>query len=160
MGDFTKLYQALFPSVSRFLASLGVSPASVNDLTQEVFLRAWARRASYVPRASVKTWLFAIARNVTREWRRHRHAPLPADADLALEDTVAQAVADRERINAVQAAVVKLPPKQQQAIRLVYFAGLKPAQGAAKAGCPEQVFSRRLADARVKLRQLLEHAPF
>ncbi|MGE5608830.1 MAG: RNA polymerase sigma factor [Bacillota bacterium] len=155
IGDFTGLYQTLLPQVRSFLGRVGVSPAAWNDLTQEVFLRAWARRAFYVPRASVKTWLLAIARNVAREWRRHRDASMSVDAEVPVEDTVAQAVAGRELRQMIQEAVAQLPPKQQQAIRLVYFDGLKPAQGAAKAGCREPVFSRRLADARVKLRRLL-----
>ncbi|MCY2953154.1 MAG: sigma-70 family RNA polymerase sigma factor [Planctomycetota bacterium] len=155
IGDFSGLYETQSPGIRKFLGCAGVPAASADDLTQEVFLRAWACRVRFVPKASVKTWLFAIARNVVLEWRRRRPAPMPVDAELPVADTVTQAIAHRECTQAVRKAVRQLPPKQHQAIQLVYYDGMKPAQAASTIGCEEQVFCRRLADARATLRRLL-----
>jgi DNA-directed RNA polymerase specialized sigma24 family protein len=66
-------------------------------------------------------------------------------------------VANRERAQAVRAAVAQLSPKQRQAIQLVYFDKLQRAQAAIMANCNEAVLRWRLADARARLRQLLGH---
>ena len=51
------------------------------DLTQETFLRAWAKRESFQGRASLRTWLYRIATNACldflEKWRDH--APIPTE---------------------------------------------------------------------------------
>ena len=43
------------------------------DLTQETFIKAYRNRQRFEERASVKTWLFAIAHNVTKDHFRKKH---------------------------------------------------------------------------------------
>jgi RNA polymerase sigma-70 factor (ECF subfamily) len=52
------------------------------DLLQEVWLRAFENLAQYDPaRASFRSWIFGIAKNVAYEaWRRGASSPLPASA--------------------------------------------------------------------------------
>ena len=52
-----------------------------HDLTQETFLRAWARRESFQGRASLRTWLFRIATNTCLDFleKRRDRTPIPAD---------------------------------------------------------------------------------
>lgn len=63
--DVRAAYNAHGPELYRFaLRQLGDGGAA-QDVVQEVFLRAWRATASYDPQlASLRTWLFAIARNV------------------------------------------------------------------------------------------------
>jgi len=43
----------------------------VEDIVQEVFIQAIARQNQFLGKSSVKTWLFAIARNIAiDEWRK------------------------------------------------------------------------------------------
>ncbi len=51
------------------------------DLTQETFLRAWARRESFQGRASLRTWLYRIATNACLDFleKRRDRTPIPAD---------------------------------------------------------------------------------
>jgi len=51
------------------------------DLTQETFLRAWARRESFQGRASLRTWLYRIATNACLDFldKRRDRTPIPTD---------------------------------------------------------------------------------
>jgi RNA polymerase sigma-70 factor (TIGR02960 family) len=51
------------------------------DLTQETFLRAWARRESFQGRASMRTWLYRIATNACLDFleKRRDRTPIPTE---------------------------------------------------------------------------------
>src|SRR5215217_8690292 len=71
--------------VWRLCAALG-DPASVDDLTQETYLRAFGSLHRFEHRSSVRTWLLSIARRVcadaVRSRRRRRLTLVRDDADL------------------------------------------------------------------------------
>ena len=56
--------------VRRVLRVHGVGAWSVEDAVQDVFLVVFRRLSDFVPLASHKTWLFAIAARVARDYRR------------------------------------------------------------------------------------------
>lgn len=64
------LYSEYATLVRRVLRARGVAPDSLEDATQDVFLVAFRRYDEFVPVASYKTWLFAIAVKVARDHRR------------------------------------------------------------------------------------------
>ncbi len=75
--DVREAYAAHGAELYRFaLRQLGDGGAA-QDVVQEVFVRAWRASGSYDPRlASLRTWLFAIARNaVVDEARRSAVRP-------------------------------------------------------------------------------------
>ncbi len=51
------------------------------DLTQETFLRAWAKRESFQGRASLRTWLYRISTNACLDFleKRRDRQPIPTD---------------------------------------------------------------------------------
>src|SRR5215207_11278077 len=51
------------------------------DMTQETFLRAWAKRESFQGRASLRTWLYRIATNACLDFleKRRDRTPIPTD---------------------------------------------------------------------------------
>ncbi|MDQ4051636.1 MAG: RNA polymerase subunit sigma-70 [Actinomycetota bacterium] len=51
------------------------------DLTQETFLRAWAKRESFQGRASLRTWLYRIATNACLDFleKRRDRTPIPTE---------------------------------------------------------------------------------
>lgn len=111
------------------------------EAVQEVFLRAWRRADSYdASLASLRVWLFAIARNVVvdeirkvdvRPWRRQLTGSPESGtdrvgpADDALVDTWL-----------VEEAVRRLRPEHRQAIVQAYLRGRPYAEIAAEAGVP------------------------
>jgi RNA polymerase sigma-70 factor (ECF subfamily) len=80
--SFETVYEEGFPFVWRSLRYLGVSPASLDDAAQDVFVVVHKKLEGFDGQASIKSWLFAIAHLVAlgyrrRERRKGGHLPLP-----------------------------------------------------------------------------------
>lgn len=127
----------LYRYALRQLGDEGAAQESV----QEVFLRAWRRAGSYDPSiASLRVWLFAIARNVVideirrvaaRPWRRRlTDEPDPGNDSVGPAD---DALVDGWL---VEEALRRLRPEHRQAIVEAYLRGRPHAEIAAEAGVP------------------------
>src|SRR5262249_13790551 len=68
--SFLEIYETHFPFVWRAVRRLGVEPASVDDVVQDVLLTAHRRLPTFEGRSSIKTWLFGIVLRVVRDHRR------------------------------------------------------------------------------------------
>src|ERR1044071_9223530 len=67
---FGLLFERYARPVMGFVYNLVGRPDVAEELTQETFVRAFRSLAEFRGRAAFSTWLFGIARNVTREWTR------------------------------------------------------------------------------------------
>jgi RNA polymerase sigma-70 factor (ECF subfamily) len=86
-----RVYEEHFDYVWRSLRRLGVPPAAVDDAVQEVFLVVHRRIPEFDGRASIKTWLFAIALRVAPKHRRRFH---PSDGVVDVEPASTAAAPD------------------------------------------------------------------
>lgn len=116
MTDFEDLYQRYARDVYRFALYLSGSPAQAEDITAETFVRVWTGRDN-LRGASVKAYLFTIARNLHSDGRRResRHVELPEilfDASPG-PDITAQ---DRQELAAVLRALQDLPEVDRAAL--------------------------------------------
>ena len=115
--------------------------AEAEDLVQEVFTRAWRSSERYDPdRASVRTWLFAIARNLVLDVHRSRsRRPRMSDqltgeapeTAAPLEPGPEDEVVERLR---VVAALARISPEHRQVVAAVHLDGLSYAELAARTG--------------------------
>ncbi len=102
---FAAVYDVHFAFVWRSLRRLGVPDRLLDDAAQDVFLVVHRRLSGFEGRASLKSWLFAIARRVAHDHRRRvgrkeRTEELPA----ALVDArTATPRAEAERNEALRA---------------------------------------------------------
>lgn len=69
MTDFHTLYQRYAPIVRRFALFLCGNSALADDITSETFVRAWKSQGK-IQEATVKGYLFTIARNLYRDQSR------------------------------------------------------------------------------------------
>jgi RNA polymerase sigma-70 factor (ECF subfamily) len=98
--EFASLYHRHHGFVWRILRRLGVPAAALDDATQEVFVVVHRRRRDLRVDASVRSWLFGIARRVAadvhrgqhRRDRKHDALPSPAAAP-PLDDALARSEA-------------------------------------------------------------------
>lgn len=132
------------------------------DVSQEVFLRAWGAAASYdIRRASVLTWLLTITRNAAIDAVRARRAA-PTDDELLdqlLQDTRAP-VSDPEetalhRVESDRAIrqLHRLSPEQARAVVLAVLGGCTAAQVSTREGIPLGTAKTRIRDGLRRLRQ-------
>jgi len=129
------------------------------DCVQEVFVTAWRSAGRYDPRrASVSTWLFAIARNKTIDALRRRSRrpvePLPERWPDDEAPDAAEIVAAGDQGERVASALAELPPQQLEAVSLAYFEGLTQTEIAERLGVPLGTVKGRLRLALDRLRTL------
>jgi RNA polymerase sigma-70 factor (ECF subfamily) len=131
LDDFTPLVQAHQQRIYRVLLGMVRDPDAAETLTQECFLKAYRKRASFRGEASVAAWLLKIAVNLGRDHRRSRWREFrsfssseeAADLGQTLSDPHAsqeQALLGREEVAAVWEAVRKLSA-QQRAVFVLRF---------------------------------------
>lgn len=73
-GSAAELFEAHFHDIARGLGRLGVQAADIEDAAQDVFLVVHRRWADFERRSSLKTWLWGIALQTARHYRRQRLA--------------------------------------------------------------------------------------
>lgn len=109
-----------------------------DDLTQQVFVRAWRSRATFDPtRGAAGAWLVGITRRqiadrfagLARERALAERTAGPAPPPGAVSDQVVDAVAVADEMN-------RLPPEQRTVVRLAFFDDLTHQQIAALTGLP------------------------
>jgi RNA polymerase sigma-70 factor (ECF subfamily) len=138
------------------------------DLTQEVFVRAYQSLRSFRHAAAVDTWLYRIATNlVIDRFRRRKRAPqqyVPLEeggdplTELPAVDRASNpaAAAELTELQAqVQRAIASLPPKLRSAVVLHDLEGLSYEEVAVAVGCPVGTVKSRLFNGRSLLRRKL-----
>lgn len=104
VAHFDEIYREFFAFVWRSARRLGVEPASLDDVVQEVFVIAHRRLSSFEGRSSLRTWIFGITLRVARDHRRARaRKPLDADSEPHLLCDASPGPSERlERTEAIQ----------------------------------------------------------
>jgi RNA polymerase sigma-70 factor, ECF subfamily len=84
--DVIALYDRYFDFAWRSLKRLGVHPNDLEDATQDVFIVVHQRIDEFEYRATVRSWIFAIAMRVAMAYRRRaqRHRLRIAEDETAL----------------------------------------------------------------------------
>jgi len=116
MTDFHILYRAYGAVVRRFALFLCGNEALADDITSETFVRAWQARGK-IREATVKAYLFTIARNLYRDHLRG-HKPMHEldesvrDPGIDLESRAAQ----KAEVQAVMQMLQQLPEIDRTAL--------------------------------------------
>lgn len=144
----------LFRLCQRSLGDRG----QAEDAVQEVFVRAWRHRERFDPAvASLRTWLFAIARNVVIDTQRAR-ASRPVlveqddDAPSPVPDHTDQ-VLSRLRL---RAELSRLSPDHRAAVEQIAVLGRSSREVAAELGTSDSTMRSRLFHGLKKLRTALQ----
>lgn len=153
---FEAVFRRHHPAVAAY-ARRRVPGDVADDVVASTFLVAW-RRVEEIPADSLP-WLLAVARNVIATQLRgsRRRSALRLRLERAEAGSAAAPAAD-EPAAGVAAALGRLPANDREAITLIAWDGLRPAQAAAVLGQSPTAFRVRLHRAKRRLRRELERS--
>lgn len=147
-----------------------------DDLSQEVFVRVVRSAGTYRFRARFTTWLFAITTNV---WRRHlarrrreralavvrtalrpwlgpeEAGPAPLEAVPDPRPGADRALEGREQVDALRAALRRLPEAQRRAVLLVKVQGLSIQEASRVMDVNENTVKTNVRRGRLRLAEAL-----
>ncbi len=153
---FERLYRRHVARVHTLACRLAGAEGDPDELTQDVFVRAWQRLATYRGEAAFGTWLYRLAVNVLLNWRRdeagrRRRIEPGADAELIGAPRAPEGAAlDLEQ------AIGRLPVGARQVFVLHDVEGFKHGEIAEMLGVTPGTSKAQLHRARMLLRAHLE----
>jgi RNA polymerase sigma-70 factor (ECF subfamily) len=156
--DFSGLYRAHAQDVHRFALFLSGDRELAEDLVSETFIRLWNARAR-VELATVRAYLFAIARNLYLQQLRGRRPRAPLDDELAdaRPGPAARAQA-RDELATTLAALQTLPEVDRAALLMRAGDELSYEEIAAALGLTPTAARVKVHRARLKLSQARDAA--
>jgi RNA polymerase sigma-70 factor (ECF subfamily) len=156
----SELYRRHGPALFGYLLRLCRDRMLAEEILQDTLLAVWRGADTFRARASVRSWLFGIARRQAHQRLRLRGAPVPVEAaevtDPALGPDELAIMATGGTV--VAGAVARLPAHHREVIGLALVAGLPLAEVAELLGVPVGTVKSRLFHARAALVRVLASA--
>jgi RNA polymerase sigma factor (sigma-70 family) len=133
--ELEKLHSASFGWA---LSCCGRDRGEAEEVLQTVYLKIFEGKARFRGDASLKTWLFAVIRNTAISERRRgllRRLRLtvdrePAGAQASLYEAPNESFERSETQSQFQKALKNLPPRQREALHLVFYEDLSLREAA------------------------------
>ena len=153
MTDIESLYKRYEPDVRRFVLFLSGDPVMADEIASDTFVSAWLARER-IRQPTVKSYLFAIARNLYRD--RHRRQEHHAELDEQMTDQRISAQTHMEQtaeVRAVLAALQQLPETDRTALLMRALDEMPYEEIAETLGIPVVTAKVKVYRARLKLMQ-------
>jgi len=135
--SFARLYDAYMERVYRFIYFRVSDDQTAEDITSQVFLRAWEHLSRYRLDGSFLAWLYTIARNAVIDHYRTRKPVVSIEEAIPLA-TDGPTLDDQAELHfeaeTVRFAMQVLTEEQQQVISLKFIAGFSTEEIARKMG--------------------------
>lgn len=156
---FAELYDAHADSVYRYLLYRVREPSDAEDLTSEVFTRAFANIHRYRWQGkSFLAWLYTIARNAVTDRRRRDRPTVDIDDAYGLAEdgpTAHERAVHGEEVDALRGAVKHLTTEQQEVLVLRFVENMSSRQVAKVLGKNEGAIRALQFRALGRLRKIL-----
>ena len=153
MTDIEELYRRYAGDVRRFAQYLSGDAVLADEITADTFARAWMA-AERIRQPTVKSYLFAIARNIYRD--AHRRVAGHTELDENMPDTrisVERQMAQSEEVRAVRRALRQLPEVDRAALLMRALDDMPYEEIAGALGIPVAGARVKVHRARLKLMQ-------
>lgn len=157
--ELRELYRRYAAELFGFAASALGDRELAEEVVQDVFAQLWLHAGDYDQgRASVRTWLYAIARNrIVDAHRRASARPKRAGNDSLDSAAEIDAALDQAVLRwQVTAALARLSPAHREVIRLAHYGGLTMREIAERTGIPLGTVKSRTSYALRSLRLILD----
>ncbi|MBI3829866.1 MAG: RNA polymerase sigma factor [Planctomycetes bacterium] len=167
---FDLLFARHSGQIYSYLSRLVASRLDPDDLLQETFLRVLTHAKDYHYGASIRPWLFTIARNIALNalQRSKNRSDLEVQTDLTDWQPPAgsrspgdpsQSAELKEEKARVLLALTELPTMHREILVLIIFNGFSYEEAAAITGDSENTLRSRVFHGLKKLRELMKEQP-
>lgn len=128
-GRFAELVEWFKTPIYTLALRMTGSATDAQDLTQEIFIRAWLNLDKYDQRYKFFTWLYTLALNLIRNHLKKTSRQTPVAAafpeqllpDKTADADPAQSLAAREERREINNKLLRLPAEQREALLLRFF---------------------------------------
>ena len=152
--SFESFYHRYEREIFGYLWRVTGDEQAANDLTQEVFFRAWRQFEKLRAYERPEAWLFRVATNLALNERRHQRVAGPAATLLGHERASGDPAAQFAERAALRAAMEGLPTRQRVAFLLRELYGHSCDEIADLLGLSRAAAKMTLSRARERLRAL------
>jgi len=158
---FQVLYRAYFPFVQHYVSLFEPSKNSLDDLTQDVFVRIWMKRAQLEKVESFKGYLFMMTRNVVFNFLRsiklgQRIKNLEDSHDVLAGNDPESELLFRQYYQMAQEAMEMLPPGRRKVLKMSIDEGLTLDEIAIELNISRSGVKKQLYAATAFVRQYLQ----
>ena len=155
IDSFSAVFRHFAPRLTSFLMRSGATRAEAEEVTQDVMTVLWQKAHLFDPRrASLSTWIFAIARNRQIDRLRKERRPEPQEVLWGPEqaDDNTEAMIMKQDTAHLTRALTELPEKQRKLIERAFFGDLSHSDIARETGLPLGTIKSRIRLALERLR--------
>jgi RNA polymerase sigma-70 factor (ECF subfamily) len=153
MTDIESLYKRYAPDVRRFVLFLSSDPVMADEITSDTFVSTWLARER-IRQPTVKSYMFAIARNLYRDKQRRQERYAELDEHMTDERISAQTHLEQTaEVRAVLAALQQLPEMDRTALLMRALDEMPYEEIAETLGIPVVTAKVKVYRARLKLMQ-------
>jgi RNA polymerase sigma-70 factor (family 1) len=157
---FRILYTASYPHVQRYISLFEPSRNVLDELTQDVFVRIWEKRALLAQVESFKGYLFLVARNVVfnfiRALKVRQKVRELDEASTAGSDELENDLLFKQYYGIALEAMEKLPPGRRKVLIMSIDDGLSLDEIAAQLEISRSGVKKQLYAATAFVRQYLQ----
>jgi RNA polymerase sigma-70 factor, ECF subfamily len=150
-------------AIHNFIRARITDAATVEDLTQEVLVKAQRAAPSLKDSAKVEGWMFRIARNMIADHFRNskKSVIFSSDGSSVIRPDIALFTQEQEGrkahlVRCVHAFAESLPDHYRTALELVDFEGVSQVELAKRFGLTVSAAKSRVQRARARLRALID----
>ena len=158
---FQALYTRYFAIVQRYISLFEPSRTSLDELTQDVFVRIWEKRARLAGVESFKSYLFVVTRNVVFNFIRalkvgHKVKNLEDSQEIFATHNPENELLLKQYYRIMQDAMGKLPPGRLKVLKMSIDDGLTLDEIADRLNISRSGVKKQLYAATAFVRQYLQ----
>jgi RNA polymerase sigma factor (sigma-70 family) len=158
--DFGRLYDLHVERVYRHIYYRVGNNGDAEDLTQQVFIKAWEAIRRYKKTAApFLAWLMRISHNLVVDFYRSKKDMVFLDNELVIEDRTPgpeQLAEEQYNQQQIRQVIMQLPEDQQQVVLMSFIEGFSYSEIAAAMGKKEGNVRVIVHRALKRMRQILE----
>lgn len=152
---FTKIYSEYYKYVYRYLYSLTFNKQKAEDLTQDVFVKAFC--VLEFPSEGIKAWLLTVAHNLYVDYVKKNKREVYSGDDMLHQystEDIQNGIADKDELSKVISRIKILPENQRQAVMLCLINELRYEEAAKIMGLSISAVTNLIYRARKTLKEV------